>query len=90
MAHPLLILSTTYDPVCPLISARSAQEAFEGSQIVEVKGYGHRSISVTSSCTAKIIREFLYKGSLPEVYTECEVDSPYFKESDGLSARRHF
>lgn len=30
-AHPLLILSTTYDPVCPLVSARSANEAYEGS-----------------------------------------------------------
>ncbi|WYZ39669.1 hypothetical protein EsH8_IV_000010 [Colletotrichum jinshuiense] len=37
-AHPVLILSTTYDPVTPLISARVAQSAFEGSQLVEVKG----------------------------------------------------
>ena len=88
-AHPLLILSTTYDPVCPLTFAHSAQEAFEGSQIVEVKGYGHCSISVTSLCTAKIIREFLYKGIMPKVYTECEVDSPYFKGSDVLPAGRH-
>lgn len=88
-AHPLLILSTTYDPVCPLTLARSAQEAFEGSQIVEIKGYGHSSISVTSLCTAKIIREFLYKGSLPKTYTACEVDSPYFKGSDALPARRY-
>lgn len=88
-AHPLLILSTTYDPVCPLTSARSAKEAFEGSQSVEIKGYGHCSTSVTSLCTAKIIREYLYKGSLPKAYTECEVDSPYFKESDIPSAGRH-
>ncbi|THC99785.1 hypothetical protein EYZ11_000715 [Aspergillus tanneri] len=47
-AHPLLILTTTYDPVCPLMSARSANLAFDGSQIVEIKGYGHCSPVVTS------------------------------------------
>jgi pimeloyl-ACP methyl ester carboxylesterase len=92
-AHPLLILSTTYDPVCPLISARSANEAFEGSQIVEVKGYGHCSIAVPSVCVAKHVRAFLYEGILPEKYTQCEVDSPYFHRPDksGQSAaHKHF
>jgi pimeloyl-ACP methyl ester carboxylesterase len=77
-AHPLLILSTTYDPVCPLISARSANAAFEGSQIVELKGYGHCSISMPSNCIAKHVRAFLYNGTLPANYTQCEVDGPYF------------
>lgn len=77
-AGPLLLLSTTYDPVCPLISARSANEAFEGSQIVEVEGYGHCSLAVTSICAADIVREFLYEGKIPDGYTKCKVDSPYF------------
>ncbi|OQE28303.1 hypothetical protein PENSTE_c003G00669 [Penicillium steckii] len=81
-AHPLLILSTTYDPVCPLIAAKTANEAFEGSKIVEVSGYGHCSIAVPSLCLAKYVRAFLYEGRLPHTYTQCEVDSPYFHESD--------
>lgn len=93
-AHPLLILSTTYDPVCPLVSARSAHKAFAGSQIVEVKGYGHCSVAVTSSCVAKHVRAFLYNGTLPENYTQCEVDGPYFvkPEEDGqaVAALREF
>ncbi|CAJ2503076.1 Uu.00g104700.m01.CDS01 [Anthostomella pinea] len=47
-AHPLLILSTTWDPVCPLASAQAANAAFSGSRIVEVRGYGHCSIAVPS------------------------------------------
>jgi hypothetical protein len=86
-AHPLLILSTTYDPVCPLIAARSANEAFEGSQVVEVQGYGHCSVAVPSVCIAKHVRAFLYEGTLPDSYTQCEVDSPYFGP---MSAHRHF
>ncbi|KAJ5946467.1 Alpha/beta hydrolase fold-1 [Penicillium verhagenii] len=91
--HPLLILSTTYDPVCPLISARSANEAFVGSQIVEIKGYGHCSVAVTSVCAAKHVRAFLYEGKLPETYKQCEVDSPYFirpDDGDQVTAQIHF
>jgi pimeloyl-ACP methyl ester carboxylesterase len=84
-AHPLLILSTTYDPICPLASARSANAAFEGSRVVEVKGYGHCSVAVSSMCVANHVRAFLYNGTLPDGYTQCEVDGPYFvkPEEDG-------
>lgn len=93
-AHPLLILSTTFDPVCPLVSARSAQRAFADSQIVEVKGYGHCSSAVTSTCVAKHVRAFLYNGTLPESYTQCEVDGPYFvkpeEEGQVVAALKQF
>ncbi|RYP35443.1 hypothetical protein DL767_003850 [Monosporascus sp. MG133] len=92
-AHPLLILSTTYDPVCPLVSARAANAAFEGSQIVEVKGYGHCSLAVPSTCLAKHVRNFLYNGTLPNNYTQCDVDGPYFikpEEDAKAIPRKHF
>jgi pimeloyl-ACP methyl ester carboxylesterase len=92
-AHPLLILSTSYDPVCPLVSARSANEAFVGSQIVEVKGYGHCSVAAASVCLARHVRAFLYEGRIPSGYTQCEVDAPYFVQPDGnglVSAQREF
>lgn len=77
-AHPLLILSTTYDPVCPLVSAHAANEAFAGSRVVEVEGYGHCSVAVASVCVAKHLRAFLHEGKLPDAYTQCKVDSAYF------------
>ncbi|KAJ3535911.1 hypothetical protein NM208_g6938 [Fusarium decemcellulare] len=77
-AHPLLILTTTYDPVCPLVSAKSARAAFEGSRLVEVKGYGHCSIAAPSLCLVKHARDFLYNGILPANDTKCEVDGPYY------------
>ncbi|EFX04845.1 hypothetical protein CMQ_5107 [Grosmannia clavigera kw1407] len=92
-AHPLLLLSTTFDPVCPLVSARSAQAAFEGSQIVEVLGYGHCSVAMPSMCLARHVRAFLYNGTLPDTYTQCEVDGPYFvrpEASGKVVAQRHF
>lgn len=92
-AHPLLILSTTYDPICPLVSAKSANRAFEGSRIVEVQGYGHGSVAVASTCLANRVRDFLYNGTLPDSNTKCEVDGPYFvkPEEDGkVVAQRAF
>ncbi|KAH8655278.1 Alpha/Beta hydrolase protein [Xylariales sp. PMI_506] len=92
-AHPLLILSTTYDPVCPLISARSANAAFKDSQIIEVKTYGHASLAMPSNCVAKHVRTFLYDGELPSGYTTCEADGPIFipPQMDGQSvALRNF
>ncbi|KAK3385679.1 Alpha/Beta hydrolase protein [Podospora didyma] len=79
-AHPLLILTTTYDPVCPLVSAKSAYASFEDSRIVEVLGYGHCSVAVPSVCLAKHVRNFFYEGLVPDAaHTRCEVDGePYF------------
>jgi hypothetical protein len=78
-AHPLLMISTTFDSVCPLWAARSANEAFEGSRFVEVDGCGcgHFSVAVASVCVARHLRDILYEGKLLPNYTKCEVDSPY-------------
>lgn len=65
-AEKILFLSTTYDPVCPLISAKKAQASFEGSVLVEQKSYGHCSVSMPSLCTAKHVRRYFYEGLLPE------------------------
>ncbi|KAJ4209593.1 hypothetical protein NW759_013448 [Fusarium solani] len=89
-AHPLLILTTTYDPVCPLVSARSARAAFEGSRIIEVKGYGHCSVAVPSLCLAKHARDFLYRGILPENDTKCKVDEPYFVKPNATASVKIF
>ncbi|KAF3760325.1 alpha/beta-hydrolase [Cryphonectria parasitica EP155] len=86
-AHPLLILSTTFDPICPLVSAQSAKRAFAGSEIVEVKGFGHCTVAVTSSCVAKHVRAFLYNGTVPDSHTQCEVDGPYFVKPEDQNGK---
>ncbi|VUC20405.1 unnamed protein product [Clonostachys rosea] len=77
--HPLLILSTSYDPVCPLKSARVARDAFKDSRIIEVKGYGHCSSSLPSSCLTAYVRDFLYNGTLPDRDVQCASEMKYFK-----------
>ncbi|KAI1734161.1 alpha/beta-hydrolase [Xylaria scruposa] len=82
-AHPLLILTTTYDPVCPMVSARSAQRAYKGSQIIEVQGYGHCSTAVPSVCLAWHVRAYLKNGTVPTSHTKCKVDGGYFPRLGG-------
>lgn len=65
-ANPILVLSTTYDPVCPIISAKKAHNSFEGAGFLEQKSYGHCSISMPSICTAKHVQRYFYEGQLPE------------------------
>ncbi|RDA90660.1 hypothetical protein CP533_6822 [Ophiocordyceps camponoti-saundersi (nom. inval.)] len=64
--HPMLIISTTYDPICPLVSAKRSQETFENSSLIEIKGYGHCSLSLASLCMAKHLRRYLGNGTMPE------------------------
>ena len=80
--HPLLILSTTYNPVTPLVSAKSANLAFQGSQVIEIQGYGHSSLAEPSRCLVKRLRDYLYDGILPDGYSTCKVDQPYFPHID--------
>jgi hypothetical protein len=70
-ANPILILSTTYDPVCPLVSAKKAHDSFEGSGFVEQKSYGHCSTSMASLCMAKHVQNYFYDGVLPPPGSTC-------------------
>ncbi|KAH7035856.1 Alpha/Beta hydrolase protein [Microdochium trichocladiopsis] len=81
-AHPLLILSTSLDPVTPLRSAEVAKTAFRGSEIVEVRGYGHCSLAEPSRCVIRAFRKYLYDGILPKGHTLCEAERPYFPKDD--------
>ncbi|KAF2099489.1 alpha/beta-hydrolase [Rhizodiscina lignyota] len=79
-AHPLLILSTSLDPICPLISAQKANAVYEGSVLLEQRSMGHCTVSMPSNCTAKHVRKYLDSGKLPKVGTTCEIDDPYFNK----------
>jgi hypothetical protein len=65
-ANPILVLSTTYDPVCPLASAKKAHDSFEGAGFVEQESFGHCTISMPSLCTARHVKAYFNDGVLPE------------------------
>ncbi|KZT09845.1 alpha/beta-hydrolase [Laetiporus sulphureus 93-53] len=73
-SHPVLILSPTYDTVCPLSDARAVHARYGGSGLLIQNSYGHCSIAAPSVCTAKHLRAYFENGTLPEDGTMCEVD----------------
>ncbi|SPO01895.1 related to hydrolases or acyltransferases (alpha/beta hydrolase superfamily) [Cephalotrichum gorgonifer] len=76
--NPVLFLANTYDPATSIESARLMSSSFEGSVVVEQKGFGHGSISQPSACTFKAIRDYFANGVIPDNDIECEVDTPLF------------
>lgn len=77
-AHPLLILTTSYDPICPVQGAFVARDRFVGSQIVESKVYGHCAGAMPSLCVARHVKAYFDEGKVPENHTLCELEGDYF------------
>ncbi|KAH8809618.1 TAP-like protein-domain-containing protein [Flagelloscypha sp. PMI_526] len=77
-SFPILFISNTADPVTPLLSAKKIQKRFGSSALLTQNSPGHCSLSAPSICTAKIVREYMTEGKLPEEGTVCQVDSPIF------------
>jgi hypothetical protein len=73
-SHPILILSPTFDPVCPISDARRVRGRYEGAGFLEQHSYGHCTISSPSLCTAKHLREYFVNGTLPAEGTVCKSD----------------
>jgi pimeloyl-ACP methyl ester carboxylesterase len=80
--HPLLILSTELDPVCPLRAAQAAERKYKDSVLLQQYGGGHCSVAMPSKCVKQYIRNFFYHGKLPPSGTVCDLDIPYFPDPE--------
>ncbi|OBZ70732.1 hypothetical protein A0H81_09435 [Grifola frondosa] len=73
-SHPLLVVSPTSDPVCPLSDAKAVRARYGGAGLLVQNSFGHCSLSAPSLCTAKHVRAYFENGTLPKEGTVCEVD----------------
>lgn len=80
--HPVLVLSNTYDPICPLQSAKVARGIFKDARLVEVEAYGHCSLAMPSLCLAGHVKAFFHEGTLPSKDVKCATEGPYFINPD--------
>ncbi|KAI6382967.1 hypothetical protein MCOR25_000474 [Pyricularia grisea] len=76
-ATPPLVMSKTFDPVTPLVSARNVTAGFDGV-LLEIEGGGHASMAQPSTCAFKAVREYFGEGRLPRPGTKCDNDIGYF------------
>lgn len=72
---PVLMIGNTYDPATPLLSARRLlAEMGQNAVLLEQRSYGHCSTSSVSTCTFKVVLDYLLNGNLPEQGKVCDVD----------------
>ena len=76
---PVLFLGNSADPVTPLVSAFNTSSGFEGSVVLEQRGFGHCTTAQSSLCTMRVKSAYWIEGRVPEVGTVCEVDWEPFK-----------
>jgi hypothetical protein len=90
LATPILMISNTYDPATPIDSGRRlASKLGKNAVLLEQHSWGHCSTSSVSTCTFKIIIDYLKNGNLPPPDTVCENDdkdyNDYFPDVHALA-----
>ncbi|KIP03936.1 hypothetical protein PHLGIDRAFT_110275 [Phlebiopsis gigantea 11061_1 CR5-6] len=86
-AHPLLVVSPRYDPVCPLSDAQKVTARYGGARLLVQNSHGHCSLAAPSVCTAKHVRRYFEEGVLPDEGIVCEPDElPFVGVADGVGA----
>lgn len=89
-AFPILFIGNIADNVTPLLSAQNNSNAFPGSVVLVQRSYGHASLAAPSTCTARVIRNYVQNGVLPETGTECEQDWELFEDPPSTEISERF
>ncbi|KAJ7259812.1 Alpha/Beta hydrolase protein [Mycena rebaudengoi] len=77
-SFPLLLVSTTADPVAPKAAGLKTLEGFPGSVLLTQNSPGHATMTAPSLCTSKYFRAYFQNGTLPEPGTVCPVEATLF------------
>ena len=64
LGNPILFVSQTLDPICPLVAAEDGFSRFEGSGLVEAQGVGHCSFGWPNACALGEIRKYFATGEV--------------------------
>jgi pimeloyl-ACP methyl ester carboxylesterase len=74
LKQPMLVLTNTFDPVCPAAYARQVEHQFPGSVLLEQRAIGHGAATLGSACTEGHVRDYFETGRLPSPGTVCVPD----------------
>lgn len=72
-ADPILVVGTTGDPATPYRWAESLAKQLESGVLVTYIGEGHTAYT-TSDCIAKVVDDYLLKGTVPEQDPRCAAE----------------
>ncbi|KAG5991822.1 hypothetical protein E4U52_003298 [Claviceps spartinae] len=86
---PLLLLSTLYDPITPLDSARAVARSHPKSRVLVQNSVGHCTLLASPSrCTRRAMQAYMANGTMPDEGLVCEGDCVPFKECDDMERGR--
>ncbi|KZV77918.1 hypothetical protein EXIGLDRAFT_634778, partial [Exidia glandulosa HHB12029] len=74
LATPMLLVSSTFDPVCPLTAARAVAARFEGARVLVYDTPGHTASLNPTTCAFAAIKAYMTNGTLPAKGTICPAD----------------
>ncbi|KAK0750047.1 TAP-like protein-domain-containing protein [Schizothecium vesticola] len=74
----VLFIGNTYDVATSMIAAHAMGDLFEGSAVLEQKGFGHTSLAQASKCSGQVVAKYFLDGTLPEKGKICDVDVSLF------------
>ncbi|KAJ7194989.1 TAP-like protein-domain-containing protein [Mycena pura] len=77
-SFPLLLVTTSADPLAPKEGALKTLAGFPGSVLLTQDSPGHTSLTTTSLCTLGFFRQYLLNGTLPKPGTVCPVQATLF------------
>lgn len=82
--NPILLIGNSFDPTTPLVSARNVSETFEGSVVLEQKGYG---VSLPNALTVGFGRRkqadlIIARRACPSVSLHGKSHQAVFRERD--------
>ncbi|KAJ7838606.1 Alpha/Beta hydrolase protein [Mycena olivaceomarginata] len=87
-SFPLLLTTTSADPVTPKAGALRVQAAFPGSGLLTQDSPGHTSNTAPSLCTIGYFRQYFFNGTLPPPGTVCPVEVPLFGAPANFTSKR--
>ncbi|KAH8102225.1 TAP-like protein-domain-containing protein [Cristinia sonorae] len=83
LRNPMLILSSTADPVTPMASALKVQARLgDSARLLLQDGPGHATSSLPSLCTSRYARAYFTNGTLPPKDARCKPDFTPFPSSE--------
>ncbi|KHN96632.1 TAP domain protein [Metarhizium album ARSEF 1941] len=86
LKNPILLVSSTHDPVTPLRNGRELlkEMGVKNARMIVHHGYGHGSWSDPSNCTNALFLKYFLNGTLPErMETDCYADKKPYRYRPG-------
>ncbi|KAJ6569156.1 TAP-like protein-domain-containing protein [Mycena capillaripes] len=87
-SFPLLLVTTTADPLSPKAAALNTLAKFPGSVLLTQDSGGHTSTRAPSLCTIGLFRQYIVNGTLPPPGTVCPVALTLFEPPANSTTKR--